>query len=657
MFFDNFVAGGHDLRFIDDYWEMADLSSFAKEHLGMMDAIIASRGRVFAGTYFSTFSGYITRLRGYYGMSKYNSYYSWNPVKYEIQKGSFSSSENTFKREYAIGWVGIDGDVRRGKDNEVDVETNSAVVKAADGKEQQRNQEAHHDSNKQQPLWLEKLPETRNFIHNQKAANDARQEVKANSDTKELVVAQDQTMKETVEENSKTNQLNRPAKLDAAKKSLPAHGIRSLEEGMIVGLGFLPNEDEKLEVADDGTTFYIVFSTDCGSFQHWQSYLLFFSAVRIRQSGFITRIASGCTDEQKQKEREWHYQHIAVMSSRFRLFFTPKFSDVKDEQGETTGKDYKYFNKPFGVRYYLENSSDFGWDEKAGKMTTVKDKAAVIILDPDMVLLRPLTTDFSGSSVQFWSPFHKKIERKKKMESGTPFGQTYGLSHNWMKFIPLAGPDSLALNVDERTADLHYQVGPPYIATALDMHKIVRRWAELVPTVYKAKPELMSEMYSYCLAAADQGLPHEVVNTMMISAADAYGEGWQLIDSIPDNEVCLSGITPNHHSHPLPTVMHYCQNYGVGDVVFTKHLMPGDIFECTKPLLKEPSPENAMSPENAFRMLVRSNKKEELKPKLHKRHVFVTCAMTSIVNEASLFFKLHHCKDGANRERTLDLLK
>ena len=87
------------------------------------------------------------------------------------------------------------------------------------------------------------------------------------------------------------------------------------------------------------------------------------------------------------------------MSSRFSILFTPKFSDIKDEEGKRTG-DYKYFNKPFGVKYYLENSSDFGWNEETGEMTDVKDKAVVIIIDPDMILLRPLTTDFSDSNVQ-----------------------------------------------------------------------------------------------------------------------------------------------------------------------------------------------------------------------------------------------------------------
>ena len=90
--------------------------------------------------------------------------------------------------------------------------------------------------------------------------------------------------------------------------NVSAHGIRSLEETIINALGFLPNEDGDMEVASDGTTLYVVFSTDCEQYQHWQSYLLFFSAMRVRQLGFITRIASGCTDEQQQETREWHQE-------------------------------------------------------------------------------------------------------------------------------------------------------------------------------------------------------------------------------------------------------------------------------------------------------------------------------------------------------------
>ncbi|KAL7551192.1 hypothetical protein ACHAWF_014388 [Thalassiosira exigua] len=615
-FFDNFIARRHELRFLDDYTEMANLQQFSKEHLGMIDAIVASRGRAFAGTYYSTFSGYIIRMRGYHGMSKYNSWYSWNPVKYEMQKGSFMSPSNEFKREYPIGWVGIDGDKFVSKDFEDRQNEEKAAKSTADDK-------------KQRPIGAPK-----SGIHESDKLSLPKEEYTKGEKGKNMIAQ------------------NNPAAKGIGKKEVNAtagHGIRSLEESAINVLGFLLHEDESLENAEDGTVIYTVFSTDCGAYQHWQAYLLFFSAMRTKQMGFITRIVSGCSEAQRQEVQEWHNEHIAVMSQRFRIFFTPKFSDL-------AGRNYKYFNKPFGVKYYLENSPDFGWDEIAGKMTTVEDNAVVIIIDPDMILLKPLTTDFSAESVKFWSPFKKTIERKKKVEHGTPFGQTYGLSHKWMQFIEVAGPDSPALKVDERTADLHYQVGPPYIATALDMHKIVRRWAELVPGVFKAKPQLLSEMYAYCLAAADSGLPHEVVNTMMISDDRGYGEGLDLIDSIPDDELCSTGIAPNQSHHPLPTVLHYCQSYGVGDVLFTKYLVPNDIFSCPKPLLIEPG-DDALSNDNAYKRNYKTDKKETLQPKMHRRNVFLACAMISTVNEASLFFKRHHCKESeANKERTLNLL-
>ena len=130
-----------------------------------------------------------------------------------------------------------------------------------------------------------------------------------------------------------------------------------------------------------------------------------------------------------------------------------------------------------------------------------------------------------------------------------------------------------------------------------------------------------------------------------------------MIDNIPDDEVCTSGIIPNlQHSLPLPTLLHYCQNYGVGGALFTKYGMPTDIFTCSKPLLIEPG-QDAMATHNAYRLKL-NGKKEELNAKFHKRNAFMTCALTSVVNEASLFFKHHHCdKSEANKDRSLDLLK
>lgn len=49
----------YNLRFLDEFTEEAGLEALDPNYKGMIDSIVASRGRVFFGTWFSTFSGYI----------------------------------------------------------------------------------------------------------------------------------------------------------------------------------------------------------------------------------------------------------------------------------------------------------------------------------------------------------------------------------------------------------------------------------------------------------------------------------------------------------------------------------------------------------------------------------------------------------------------
>lgn len=75
----------------------------------MIDTIVASRGRTFGGTFYSTFSGYISRMRGYHGMSLMTAYYSYKPKKYVLHE--WKNDNEGFSHEWPTGWVGIDGDV------------------------------------------------------------------------------------------------------------------------------------------------------------------------------------------------------------------------------------------------------------------------------------------------------------------------------------------------------------------------------------------------------------------------------------------------------------------------------------------------------------------------------------------------------------------
>jgi len=114
-FFDP-IAKHHDLRFLDNYWNMAGLGNLDPNYMGMVDTIVASWGRTFGGTFFSTFSGYINRMRGYHGMSMKNSYYGWLERKNKTHEWHDGMGK-TFGYEWPAGWIGIDGDEVQSKEN------------------------------------------------------------------------------------------------------------------------------------------------------------------------------------------------------------------------------------------------------------------------------------------------------------------------------------------------------------------------------------------------------------------------------------------------------------------------------------------------------------------------------------------------------------
>mmetsp|Transcript_28709 Transcript_28709/g.66690 ORF Transcript_28709/g.66690 Transcript_28709/m.66690 type:complete len:194 (-) Transcript_28709:29-610(-) len=65
VFFAPFKRAGYRLAFASDFRGVMD--SLMPWHMEMVEQLVCARAEVFVGTYYSSFSGYITRLRGYYG--------------------------------------------------------------------------------------------------------------------------------------------------------------------------------------------------------------------------------------------------------------------------------------------------------------------------------------------------------------------------------------------------------------------------------------------------------------------------------------------------------------------------------------------------------------------------------------------------------------
>lgn len=78
------LRAAYEVKFLDDYFEEANLKALPKNMLGLVDTLVAAQGRVFVGTWFSTFSGYIIRLRGYFGRHA-DSFYYFAKKKFAMQ--------------------------------------------------------------------------------------------------------------------------------------------------------------------------------------------------------------------------------------------------------------------------------------------------------------------------------------------------------------------------------------------------------------------------------------------------------------------------------------------------------------------------------------------------------------------------------------------
>lgn len=108
----------YQIFFLDDFKDL--LRGVDTNYYGMIEQVVASRGETFVGCYYSTFSAYINRLRGYHsqkmkadGWEKgiIKSWYYTPPEFKDAHRTYMSVVSPLFSREYPIAWRDIDKDV------------------------------------------------------------------------------------------------------------------------------------------------------------------------------------------------------------------------------------------------------------------------------------------------------------------------------------------------------------------------------------------------------------------------------------------------------------------------------------------------------------------------------------------------------------------
>lgn len=231
----------------------------------------------------------------------------------------------------------------------------------------------------------------------------------------------------------------------------------------------------------------------------------------------MTRITSGCKPDDELKLKTVFEDEIESMHpGKHHLHFTPDFSNVPKSEK----KPYKYFNKPFGLKHWMEHALGYPDNHE------LHDDSIIILMDPDQIMLRPFTNDFTNSS-EVWRLRDAK-KRKMKVEHGAPFAQQYGYGLKWFYggskspridtnyVFPDATPP-VPNRTNQELKDYFNSVGPPYIATAKDMWSIANVWSDIAPRVHDQYPHLLAEMYAYNFATLYLGLRHTIAFSFMTS--------------------------------------------------------------------------------------------------------------------------------------------
>jgi hypothetical protein len=298
---------------------------------------------------------------------------------------------------------------------------------------------------------------------------------------------------------------------------------------------------------DERVIFRFIISSECSSYQLWESLTSFHAAEAINQCGRFTWIISGCLPNDRlhdglgkgsansdiltpkviQRHIDQHFPSKGVASSdcsrlRPELHFTPDYSDMsvygglyadgktvryyvkKDGSKERSGygNHYVFNNKPNGLLHWAETHKEEDIDE------------VIVLIDPDFLFLSKF--HFARPDVTVVGRQHENLRDRDIVFPGQPAAASYGLGAQWLEFdlVKICGTNSHCTNTTKNEVYKHYSAGPPYILHRKDVLSLARKWAALVPAIYDEYPLLYAEMYAYSMASAHLQLKHNLINNL-----------------------------------------------------------------------------------------------------------------------------------------------
>jgi len=445
---------------------------------------------------------------------------------------------------------------------------------------------------------------------------------------------------------------------------IPASQLRATAAAVAAN----PN-NQATTVTGSNKKYHFVFQTDCKDpTQDWQGNVLFYHMMKSRQPGNVTQVVTGCSHGgRKSLLQATHDTLITPMGkwtgaaeSRFHLHFAPAHP-----QQEAIGglrKFLKYFNRPYGIQHWM--ATTMGYSET--QTSTPHDDTVIVIMDPDMIMLRPFPDELSTKDEKELWYMNLGNAMAQEIMQGHPMAQRRPYPTTWWKGVD---PSNLPATVVEGIARLqqldtiavgqHYAAGPPFLAVARDAYSLLRIWNEATYPLYKALDEMIiREPHGpYNVAAAALQKPAHLAESFAVS--DFRDDGLNLFKEILKPDRVAANEVPGCRDFPneiKPHILQYSKRYAIGDkFIIGKHYVPMDLIGknegCQKPLFMEP-PDDIGSQVNYY---IDPEIKDTVKiDNAHLVHqmAFMVCETIHALNEAAIYYKRNLCQGNSNIEKT-----
>jgi len=154
-------------------------------------------------------------------------------------------------------------------------------------------------------------------------------------------------------------------------------------------------------------------------------------------------------------------------------------------------------------------------------------------------------------------------------------------------------------------------------------------------------------------------------NKEIVSTVDRIGKPKQDFDAttnISSDDLCPSSTS----DMALPTILHYCQRYMLGNFFFSKYRVKKNILDCTTPLFQAPvsakdfvvdaSFFNVVPPPANAKQTIKVEPRQPVTPSLALREAFVLCHVLRLFNDMLRVYKQGVCAN-PNFNTTWDIYK